>query len=153
MWNTSRKRCVPHFRPVSIDRNAMWNTWNTSFQTHPRGKRRGQKRRFHRKQFGKMRSICSTFMHFIREMNTSLQLDLIVKLRRQPSGFVGRCPACAEVGQDNGGNHLIIWPDGRFACVCHPGYQGREHRKRIFFLVGNKQKTRSFNVSIQPSLL
>lgn len=85
--------------------------------------------------------------------NPGLQLQLVGNLRRQPSGHVGRCPACAEVGQDKGGNHLVIWPDGKFACVCHPGYQGREHRKRIFFLIGNKQQKRSFNVAVQPSLL
>lgn len=100
-----------------------------------------------------MRSKCSQFIHGISKMNTSLQLDLIVKLRRQPSGFGGRCPACAEVGKDKSGNHLIVWHDGKFACVCYPGYQGSEHRKRIFFLIGNKQQKRSFSASVQPSLL
>ena len=82
-----------------------------------------------------------------------LQLNLVGNLRKQSSGFVGRCPACHEAGQDKGGNHLIIWNDGRFACVCHPGYSGSQHRKRIFAIIGIKQQKHTFAVHIQPSLL
>ena len=48
---------------------------------------------------------------------------------------VGRCPACAEHGQDAKGEHL--WWDpatGAFACVANPN--DREHRQQIFALVG-----------------
>ena len=82
-----------------------------------------------------------------------LQLNLLGKLRRQSGGYVSQCPACAEAGLDRQGNHLIIWDDGRFACVCHPGRSGSMHRKRIFQLVGNKQQTNKPVPFVQISLL
>jgi hypothetical protein len=45
-----------------------------------------------------------------------------------------RCPACAENGQDKTGEHLRIYPDGRFGCCVFPADQ--EHRRRIFALSG-----------------
>ena len=47
-----------------------------------------------------------------------------------------RCPACAEKGQDKTGEHLRIYPDGRFGCCVFP--RDREHRKRIYALVGQR---------------
>ncbi len=44
------------------------------------------------------------------------------------------CPACREDGHDKKGDHLVVWPDGRFGCVRNP--DDAEHRKRIFALVG-----------------
>jgi hypothetical protein len=54
--------------------------------------------------------------------------------------IIARCPACAEDGRDNKGDHLIVFPDGRFGCVVNPVEQedSAEHRKRIFALVGIK---------------
>lgn len=45
-----------------------------------------------------------------------------------------RCPACAESGGDSKGEHLRVYPDGRFGCCVCPG--DREHRRRIFALAG-----------------
>lgn len=45
-----------------------------------------------------------------------------------------RCPACWEAGQDKSGNHLRIYPDGKFGCALHPG--DHAHRQRIFALAG-----------------
>jgi len=55
--------------------------------------------------------------------------------------IIARCPACAEEDRDNLGNHLIVFPDGRFGCVVNPGEDddSSEHRKRIFALVGEKK--------------
>src|ERR1041384_347553 len=47
-----------------------------------------------------------------------------------------RCPACAEGGNDKAGEHLRIYPDGKFGCCVFPG--DREHRKRIFALAGDR---------------
>jgi hypothetical protein len=47
-----------------------------------------------------------------------------------------RCPACAEKGQDKTGEHLRVYPDGRFGCCVFP--KDREHRKRIFALAGER---------------
>lgn len=65
----------------------------------------------------------------------SLDLHLLEKLRQHAGGkVIARCPACAEQGHDRTGNHLAVFPDGRFACAAHPGDSA--HRKRIFALVG-----------------
>ena len=50
--------------------------------------------------------------------------------------ITARCPACQEDGHDNSGNHLVIYPDGRFGCVVNAGCG--EHRRSIYRLVGNK---------------
>jgi len=67
---------------------------------------------------------------------SSLDPTLLQKARRHASGkIIARCPACAETGNDRTGNHLAIFPDGRFACAAHPG--DSDHRKRIHALAGN----------------
>ncbi|MBA4150307.1 MAG: hypothetical protein H0X66_19525 [Verrucomicrobia bacterium] len=65
----------------------------------------------------------------------SLDLNRLENVRRLGNGTVqARCPACAEGGSDRSGEHLRIYPDGRFGCCVHP--KDREHRTRIFALVG-----------------
>ncbi len=39
------------------------------------------------------------------------------------------CPACREAGSDNSGNHLAVFPTGKFACAVHPG--DKAHNRRI----------------------
>jgi hypothetical protein len=68
-------------------------------------------------------------------MSQSLEISRLEKVRRLAAGkIIARCPACAEVGSDRTGNHLAIFPDGRFACAAHAGDE--DHRKRVFALVG-----------------
>lgn len=57
--------------------------------------------------------------------------------------MIGRCPACAEDGGDRKGEHLVIYPDGKFGCVLYPGEDGHEHRQRIWDLAGVKELQRS----------
>ena len=39
----------------------------------------------------------------------------------KPNGmFTARCPACAEDGADTKGEHLAVFPDGKFGCVVNP---------------------------------
>ncbi len=65
----------------------------------------------------------------------SLDVAKLEKARDLPGGIVqARCPACAEGGHDRSGEHLRIYPDGRFGCCVHP--KDGEHRKRIWALVG-----------------
>lgn len=74
-----------------------------------------------------------------------MRLD-ILKLEnfcKKDSKMVARCPACAEIGQDKQGNHLILYDDGRFGCVRYQGADGKEHRKRIFQLVGEPQQIKT----------
>src|SRR3974390_1945793 len=67
----------------------------------------------------------------------SLDVAKLEKVRELPGGIVqARCPACAEGGHDRAGEHLRIYPDGRFGCCVHP--KDGEHRKRIWALAGCK---------------
>lgn len=67
----------------------------------------------------------------------SLDTSKLETVRELPGGIVqARCPACAEGGHDRTGEHLRIYPDGRFGCCVHP--KDKEHRKRIFALAGCK---------------
>jgi len=51
----------------------------------------------------------------------SLDVRLLEKVRELASGIVqARCPACAEGGSDRAGEHLRLYPDGRFGCCVHP---------------------------------
>ena len=61
---------------------------------------------------------------------------------RRGERIVCRCPACFEEGHDKSGNHLSVFASGAFACVQFPGEAGKDHRKRIFALVGIKDKKR-----------
>ena len=67
----------------------------------------------------------------------SLDVKRLEKARDLADGTVqARCPACAESGGDRKGEHLRVYPDGRFGCCVHP--KDREHRRRIHALVGDK---------------
>ncbi|MEI7732747.1 MAG: hypothetical protein WCO56_24455 [Verrucomicrobiota bacterium] len=71
----------------------------------------------------------------------SLNLNRLEKVRHLSSGITqARCPACAEGGNDRTGEHLRIYPDGRFGCCVHP--KDEEHRRRIFALAGERQAPR-----------
>jgi len=68
----------------------------------------------------------------------SLNIEKLENIKKKGSHIIARCPACAEEGRDNRGEHLSIDDQGRFACVVYPGDSGKDHRKRIFALVGIK---------------
>ncbi len=68
----------------------------------------------------------------------SLNIGILENVENRGSRTIARCPACAELGNDNKGNHLYIDEQGRFSCVRYPGEAGTDHRKRIFALVGVK---------------
>lgn len=62
-------------------------------------------------------------------------------VRDRGTKITARCPACAESGSDNKGEHLVINAEGGFACVVFSGdsADAKEHRKRIFALRGDRQ--------------
>ena len=65
----------------------------------------------------------------------SLDVAKLEKVRELDGGIVqARCPACAEGGNDRTGEHLRIYPDGRFGCCVHP--KDRDHRKKIWAVAG-----------------
>jgi hypothetical protein len=77
----------------------------------------------------------------------SLDVSKLEKAREVGEGKMqARCPACAEGGHDRKGEHLWIYPDGRFGCCVHP--KDKEHRKRVFALVGEKQAPRPMRVKV-----
>ena len=45
--------------------------------------------------------------------------------------WVGRCPACAADGNDKTGEHLLILPNGKWACVVYQGAAGIDHRSAM----------------------
>jgi hypothetical protein len=71
----------------------------------------------------------------------SLDITKLENVRTHGGKITARCPACAEAGHDQTRNHLIIQADERFGCVVYPGDSpdARQHRKRIFFLCGNRE--------------
>ena len=82
----------------------------------------------------------------------SLDVAKLEKVRELAGGIVqARCPACAEGGNDRSGEHLRIYPDGKFGCCVHP--KDTEHRKRIWALVGvRKPGTFSLRLKSPPAL-
>jgi hypothetical protein len=82
----------------------------------------------------------------------SLDTAKLEKVRELAGGIVqARCPACAEGGHDRTGEHLRVYPDGRFGCCVHP--KDGDHRKRIFALVGvRKPGTFTLRIKTPPAL-
>jgi len=68
----------------------------------------------------------------------ALDITKLENVKEQPGRIIARCPACAEGDQDKKGEHLFIGDEDQFGCVIYPGEAGREHRQRIFALVGIK---------------
>ena len=69
----------------------------------------------------------------------SLNIQKLENARKLEGGIVqARCPACAEGGHDRAGEHLRVYPDGKFGCCVYP--KDREHRKRIFALAGSRER-------------
>jgi len=82
----------------------------------------------------------------------SLDVAKLEKVRELAGGIVqARCPACAEGGHDRTGEHLRIYPDGKFGCCVHP--KDGEHRKRIWALAGvRKPGIFSLRLKTPPAL-
>jgi len=76
----------------------------------------------------------------------SLDLSKLENVRERGSKTIAACPACREVGADKKGEHLIVYDDGKFACIANQGEAGEEHRKRIMQLAGERKSyPRGFN--------
>ena len=68
------------------------------------------------------------------------------------------CPACRENGSDKTGEHLTVFPSGKFACAVHPG--DKAHNRRIIELrpdlapplspfIGNGHKSRELGPVVE----
>lgn len=69
----------------------------------------------------------------------SLDISKLENIRKRGRKITARCPACAEAGHDQKGEHLFINADGPFGCVVYPGdlADAKAHRKRIFAMCGD----------------
>ena len=77
----------------------------------------------------------------------ALDISKLRNVANKPGGmFTARCPACAEDGSDTKGEHLAVFPDGKFGCVVYP--DDKKHRKRIYALAGDGQDNRK--ISVRP---
>lgn len=67
-----------------------------------------------------------------------INIHLLKNLQQVGSKLVAQCPACAEHGNDQGGNHLCVFEDGNGAyhCIVDEEGAGSAHSQRIFELVG-----------------
>src|SRR5579883_2152296 len=63
----------------------------------------------------------------------SLDISKLENVRSAGGKTIARCPACGEKGKDRKGEHLAIFPDGKFWCISD---DSPAHRSRIFRLVG-----------------
>ena len=64
----------------------------------------------------------------------SLDQTKLKNIRDKGDKKTAQCPACEMVGADSKGDHLVIFPDGKYGCVAHP--DDRAHSKTIFKLAG-----------------
>jgi hypothetical protein len=61
------------------------------------------------------------------------------------------CPACREAGADKKGNHLAVFPSGKFACAVHPG--DKAHNRRIVELRPDLGKDEAFQPAQSKRLI
>lgn len=70
-----------------------------------------------------------------------LDLARLEKIRVRGAKLICRCPACAEMGADKSGEHLVILDEGRgpYRCIVDSVGKGGSHARRIFELVGKPE--------------
>ncbi len=78
----------------------------------------------------------------------SLNKTLLSNVKQCFGKTTAQCPACEELGADSKGEHLVIYPNGKYACVAYQG--DREHRKRIHKLAGGSTEPRRLTLSVRP---
>lgn len=65
----------------------------------------------------------------------SIDLERMENVHQRGDKIEARCPACFESGADRQGNHFFLKPStGLWGCAANPN--SREHRQRIFALIG-----------------
>lgn len=78
----------------------------------------------------------------------SLNKALLTNVKQRFGKTTAQCPACEELGADNKGDHLVMYPNGKYACVAYQG--DREHRKRIHQLAGGSTEPRRLTLPVLP---
>ena len=67
-----------------------------------------------------------------------LDSSKLENVKTRENKTIAACPACRAAGDDNKGEHLVIYSNGKFGCIAHEG--DSLHRKDIFSLVGIPDK-------------
>ena len=80
-----------------------------------------------------------------------LDLTKLENVKKSGDKTIARCPACAEDGGDDKGEHLVIQPDGKFGCALHPGSLGHDHRRKIYKLAGKKVVSQNTHFPIRKA--
>jgi hypothetical protein len=75
-----------------------------------------------------------------------LNLKKLKKVVQKDGKIEAQCPACAAAGADSTGNHLVVYPNGKYGCVANPD---DEHSKVIFKLVGQRDGAVSHQLAIR----
>jgi len=68
------------------------------------------------------------------EGNFTLDLDKLDNVVERSGKIIARCPACAQLGRDSQGNHLVIFDNGAYSCIVGDS----NHRKEIYKLARKK---------------
>lgn len=68
-----------------------------------------------------------------------LDISKLEHVKEKGGKTTAACPACRKEGHDRKGDHLVLYPDGRFGCVVYEGQsaESRAHRKLIWEMAGN----------------
>ena len=69
----------------------------------------------------------------------SLLIQKLTNVSEKLDGKItARCPACAAEGGDKKGEHLVVFPDGKFGCVKYENDPA--HRNKIHSLAGDGKR-------------
>lgn len=71
----------------------------------------------------------------------SLDISKLDCVKNRSDRTTAACPACREQGGDKKGDHLVIWPDGKFGCVAYQ--DDPVHRSRIYAIAGRPDEKES----------
>lgn len=77
----------------------------------------------------------------------SLMIQKLTNVSEKFDGKItARCPACAAEGGDKKGEHLVVYPDGKFGCVKYA--DDPAHRNKIHSLAGDGKRTAHIPVKL-----
>lgn|GEM_PF-1500407 len=77
-----------------------------------------------------------------------IDLERLEKVRERGTKTIARCPACAEMQQDTGGDNLTVFSNGDFACAAHMA--DRQHARRILALAGSDTGGHGHESGVRP---
>jgi hypothetical protein len=70
------------------------------------------------------------------QIRSALDLGKLTNVKDHGDKITAGCPACKARGADASGNHLVLFPDGRFGCVVN---SDKSHRAEVLRHAGTKR--------------